>query len=146
MFDEYIVALVKNYAQPQFLEITQTVNTLSEELQILIEDYHARGQKVAIWGAGGKGLSVLAAAGISKIDLLVDGDLNKQGLFTPVSHLKVEAPSAILSEGISAVIITAMAYKEEIMRSLSDDLCFDGDIFVLGHHLHPVDNRKDLAK
>lgn len=146
MFDEYIVALVKNCAHPQFLEITQTVNTLSEELQILIDDYHARGKKVAIWGAGGKGLSVLAAAGISKIDLLVDGDPNKQGLFTPVSHLKVEAPSAILSEGISVVIITAMAYKQEIVRSLSDDLCFNGDVFVLGHHLQSVDKHKDHTK
>jgi cyclopropane fatty-acyl-phospholipid synthase-like methyltransferase len=140
MFDEYIIAVVKNYAQPQFSEIANTVNSLSAELCSFIERYHARGQKVAIWGAGGKGLSVMAAAGISEIDLLVDGDPNKQGLITPVSHLKVEAPSALLDAGVSAVIITAMAYKTEIERTLIDDLHFDGDIAVLGHQLQLLSN------
>jgi SAM-dependent methyltransferase len=140
MFDEYIIAIVRNYVHPQFSELVHTVDTLSAELRSFIERYHARGQRVAIWGAGGKGLSVLAAAGISAIDLLVDGDPNKQGLITPVSHLKVEAPSALLSAGVSAVIITAMAYKTEIERTLIDDLHFEGDIAVLGHHLQLISN------
>lgn len=140
MFDEYIIAIVRNDEHPQFAELAHTVDTLSAELRSFIDQYHDRGQKVAIWGAGGKGLSVMAAAGISAIDLLVDGDPNKQGLITPVSHLKVEAPSALLSAGVSAVIITAMAYKTEIERTLVNDLHFKGDIAVLGHHLQLISN------
>lgn len=138
MFDEYIVATVRNYTHPQFSEIVHTVDSLGAELRSFIKRYHDRGQKVAIWGAGGKGLSVMAAAGIVEIDLLVDGDPNKQGLITPVSHLKVEPPSALSEGGVAAVIITAMAYRAEIERALIDDLCFAGDIAVLGHHLQLV--------
>lgn len=146
MFDEYIVATVRNYTHPSFYDLAHTVDTLNTELRSFIDGYHAHGQKVAVWGAGGKGLSVMAAAGILEIDLLVDGDPNKQGLITPISHLQVEAPSALLDSGVSAVIITAMAYRTEIERALINDLHFGGDIAVLGHHLQLVSGTQRRVK
>ena len=83
-------------------------------------------------------MSCLAAAGISQIDLLVDSDPNKQGLITPVTHLKVEAPETLRHAHVSAVIVTAMAYKDEITRALTDDLQFKGRIAFLGRHLEVI--------
>lgn len=142
MFDEYIVAYVRSCLPLSFEYLVKTVKTLSEEVHAFIQRYRKRNQKVAIWGAGGKGLSVLAAAGISDIDLLVDADPNKLGLITPVSHLKVESPSALRHAGISAVLITAMAYRKEIVKTLVGDLDFNGDIAVLGHHIELVGNKQ----
>lgn len=142
MFDEYNVATVRKRIHPDFANVVATVESLGHELREFIQRYHASGHKVAIWGAGGKGLSVMAAAGIRNVDLLVDGDPHKQGLVTPVSHLKVESPSALIGSDIGAVIITAMAYRHEIERTLIEEYRFSGDIAVLGHHLQFVEPRK----
>lgn len=142
MFGEYNVALVRKRVHPDLSKVSSTVESLGRELREFIQRYHAEGRKVAIWGAGGKGLSVMAVAGIRDVDLLVDGDPHKQGLVTPVSHLEVESPSALIGSDVSAVIITAMAYRQEIERTLLEEYGFSGDIAVLGHHLQFVEPRK----
>jgi SAM-dependent methyltransferase len=138
MFDEYNVAIVRNVTPLDLSAVSNAVNSLGQELREFINRYHSTNRKVAIWGAGGKGLSVLAAADIGDVDLLIDSDPNKQGLITPASHLKIEAPSVLAGANIAAVIITAMAYRNEIERTLTDDFLFRGDIAVLGHHLDLV--------
>jgi SAM-dependent methyltransferase len=138
MFDEYLVAIVRNSAHPSLADIGRAIDSLGAELRAFIAAYHARGEKVAMWGAGGKGLSVLAAAGIRDIDLLVDSDPYKQGLFTPVSHLEVRSPSVLRHAKASCVIITAMAYRMEIERTLAEELDFQGDVAILGHTLQLV--------
>jgi transketolase len=142
MFDEYNVAVVRNSAHPDLTEVGQTVGSLGQELRDFIARYHLTGRKVAIWGAGGKGLSVMATAGIKNVDLLVDGDPHKQGLITPVTHLTVEAPSALGTVNVDAVIITAMAYRHEIERTLTYEYSFCGEIAVLGHNLDLVESLK----
>lgn len=139
MCDEYNVAIVRNLTAPDLSAIGETVLSLGDELRRFIAGHRRAGRKVAVWGAGGKGLSVMAAAGIGEVDLLVDGDPHKQGLFTPVSHLKVEAPGALRGADVSAVIITAMAYRNEIERTLREEFGFRGEIAVLGHHLQLAD-------
>lgn len=135
MFDEYNVALVRAVEPPSLRQVGATVDTLGTELREFIARYRMRGERVAMWGAGGKGLSVMAAAGIRDLDLLVDGDPHKQGLLTPVSHLRVEPPSRLAEGGFAAVVITAMAYRNEIEKILRDDYGFRGDVAVLGHRL-----------
>jgi SAM-dependent methyltransferase len=144
MFDEYNVAMVRKAEHPSFAQVGATVNSLGNELREFVARYRLQGKKVAMWGAGGKGLSVMAAAGIRDIDLLVDGDPYKQGLFTPVSHLKVEPPAMLASGEFAAVIITAMAYRNEIEQTLIDDYRFQGDIAILGHHLELSQPRKTI--
>jgi SAM-dependent methyltransferase len=135
MFDEYIVAYVRRFEHPALDDIAATVHLLGDDLRRYVADCHAASRKVAIWGAGGKGLSVMASAGISDVDLLVDSDPVKQGLVAPVTHLRVEPPQALARHGIDAVIVTARAYKNEILRTLREDLGFRGEIAVLGHRL-----------
>jgi hypothetical protein len=81
----------------------------------------------------------MASAGIADVDLLVDSDPVKQGLVTPVTHLRVESPQALAHHGIDAVIVTAMAYKNEILRTLREYLGFRGEVIVLGHRLERVE-------
>jgi SAM-dependent methyltransferase len=141
MFDEYVVAYLRNRALPDLADVAGTATTLGEELREFIRGIQSRGEKVAVWGAGGKGLASLAAGGIAQVDLLVDSDRNKQGLFTPVTHLEVKPPDALRGGDVAAVIVTAMAYKDEITRMLREDLRFSGAIAYLGRRLevsHPV--------
>lgn len=145
MFDEYVVAHVRNAGHPDLGEIAGTASSLAQELRSFIGAHRARGEKVAVWGAGGKGLVSLATAGIMEIDLLVDSDPNKLGLLTPVTHLQVQAPEALREAGCAAIIVTAMAYKAEITRTLTDELGFRGRIVYLGHHLELLDGTPALS-
>lgn len=142
MFDEYNIAIVRNPEPDPFSTMQETVSTLGNEINSFISEYTRRGSKVAIWGAGGKGLSVMAAAGIDKDVILVDSDPYKQGMYTPVSHLKVESPDVLRGAGVAAIIITAMAYRYEITHILKTEYRFDGDIAVLGHHLEIIPKEK----
>lgn len=140
MFDEYDTAIVRYVPVPSLSGIQRTVDTLGQQLRNFVADQRAAGRKVAIWGAGGKGLSVLASAGITDVDLLVDSDPNKQGLFTPVSHLRVQAPSTLPVSDIGAVVITALAYRHEVERSLREALGFRGVIALLGQQLEVIED------
>jgi SAM-dependent methyltransferase len=139
MYDEYVVAYVINTAHPDLAQIAATAGSLAQELRSFVAGHHERGNKVAVWGAGGKGLVSLATAGLDDVDLLVDSDPNKLGLLTPVSHLEVQSPEALRTAGCAAVVVTAMAYKEEVTRTLIEDLGFSGQIAYLGHHLEFLD-------
>lgn len=138
MFDEYLVAIMRKASHPGLADIQQTVNSLSEEMRTFIEGMHNQGKKVAIWGAGGKGLSALAAAGIEIVDLLVDSDPHKHGLLTPVSHLLVQSTEKIVDPDIGAVIVTALAYRNEIEKTLRETLKFTGSLAFLGRKLEVV--------
>jgi SAM-dependent methyltransferase len=135
MFDEYNVALVRAVNPPSLGGIQRASSDLGDDLRRFVLDQHAKGKKVAVWGAGGKGLSVLASAGIDDLDLLIDSDPHKQGRYTPVSHVLVQEPTPQSIREVDAIIITAMAYRNEIEAMLRGPYGFEGTIAVLGHRL-----------
>jgi D-arabinose 1-dehydrogenase-like Zn-dependent alcohol dehydrogenase len=108
------------------------VDSLRSEIRAFVSDCTAKGQKVAIWGAGGKGLSMLAAADLNGLQLLVDSDPGKVGLYTPVSHLVVSPPEQIAAQNIDAVIVMAPAYEREIAANLRSRHAFAGTIVLAG--------------
>ncbi len=135
MFDEYNVALVRAVNPPSLDGIQRTSSDLADDLRRFVLDQHEDGKKVAVWGAGGKGLSVLASAGIDDLDLLIDSDPHKHGRYTPVSHVLVQEPTPQSIREVDAIIITAMAYRNEIEAMLRGRYGFEGTIAVLGHRL-----------
>ena len=139
MFDEYNVALVRAIDGPDLSGIQQASGELAADLREFVQERHARGERVAVWGAGGKGLSVLASAGIESLDLLVDSDTGKQGRYTPVSHFLVEAPTLENLGAVGAIVITAMAYRKEIEAQLRSRYGFKGTVAVLGHRLEVLE-------
>lgn len=135
MFEEYNIVLVQAVSSPSLAKLQQALSDLSGDLSELLSEKQRKGEKVCVWGAGGKGLSVLAATGVDSIDLLVDSDPFKQGLYTPVSHLRVEKPSTQNLSSMDCVVITAMAYRHEIERDLRSVYGFKGTIAVIGNRL-----------
>ena len=135
MFDEYNVLLVQAVQLPSLTDVQQAVSDLGGDLRAFLVEERRQGRKVCIWGAGGKGLSVLATTGIDSVDLMVDSDPFKQGLYTPVSHLLVDRPTREALSAIDVVVITAMAYRQEIERDLRSVYGFKGRVAVIGHRL-----------
>jgi SAM-dependent methyltransferase len=129
---ESLRALVRWPGLPGFDGLAQRAVSLRADIARFVARCGAEGKRVAAWGAGGKGLSMLAVADLEGISLLVDADPGKLGLFTPASHLRVESPAELAAQGIGAIIVMAPAYEREIAARLRDELGFQGDIVLAG--------------
>jgi SAM-dependent methyltransferase len=132
MNGEYLQAVVRVDAGRDFESLQRAVSQVSAGLRDLLESCAADGRRVAAWGSGAKGLTSLAAAGASGIRYVIDSDPYKQGRLTPATHLPVVGPDQLASDPVDVVILTALAYRDEIVAQLRGPLGFDGTIAVLG--------------
>lgn len=132
MNGEYNVAIVKVPEKDNFENLEIGLDTLKNKFNALISSELGRGRRVAIWGAGGKGLSIMAAVGLSGISYVVDSDANKHNLYTPVSHLPIYPPRQLLDDPVDTLILTALAFKKEILDQVRNEIGFTGKIIVIG--------------
>jgi SAM-dependent methyltransferase len=140
MSDEYLIAYVGLRGQDshRLSELQTQLDRLGRKLGAYIDGCRRANKRIGIWGAGGKGLNLLAAARVHDVEVLVDGDPHKEGLITPVTHLRVEAPRRLLERKVDVVIVTAPAYRNEIVKELRTELGFVGEIVVITEDLEAV--------
>jgi SAM-dependent methyltransferase len=132
MGGEFLQALVRVDAGRDFGALQGSVSQVARELRALLDSYAASGRRAAAWGSGAKGLASLAAAGAEGLAYVIDSDPHKQGRLTPITHLPVVAPERLREEPVDLVVLTALAYRDEIIAQLRGPLGFRGTIAVLG--------------
>ena len=132
MNGEYLQAVVRVDDGRDLASLQRAVSDVSGALRELLADCAANGRRVAAWGSGAKGLTSLAAAGAEGIRYVVDSDPYKQGRLTPATHLPVVGPERLADDPVDVVILTALAYRDEIVAQLRGPLGFTGTIAVLG--------------
>lgn len=135
MGGEYLQALVRVDAGRDLSTLQRAVDSVSEQLRRLLGDHAAGGGRAAVWGSGAKGLASLAQAGGEGIAYVIDSDPHKQGRLTPVTHLPVVAPEHLRADPVQLVVLTAVAYRDEIIAELRGRLEFRGTIAVLASPL-----------
>lgn len=139
MGGEYLEAWVRVDEGRDLDALAASVGTLTADLSALLADTAASGRRVAVWGSGAKGIAALAVAGAGAgaggIAYVVDSDPYKQGLRTPVTHLPIRPPEHLLRDPVDVVVLTALAYRDEILGRLRGELGFRGAIAVLGRRL-----------
>ncbi|MBS38992.1 MAG: hypothetical protein CMO26_24105 [Thiotrichales bacterium] len=113
------------------IETTVAVRSFMEECRQL-------GCRVAVWGAGGKGVCALAVTQIDDFAYIVDSDPRKQGLYLPVSHYCVYPPSRLNEDPVDVVLVTALAHIDEIARELRELYGFSGVAVALGRAIQQV--------
>lgn len=138
MNGEFNVALVRVATELGFAGFDDHVASLLRELQAWVHGFQQSGRRVAVWGSGGKGLAAMAAAGLRDIPYVLDSDPHKQGLFTPVGHFPIMPPEHLARDPVDALVLTALAYKDEILRDLRGRLQFQGPVATLGTRLEIV--------
>jgi SAM-dependent methyltransferase len=133
MDDEYNVAIVQLRVPQDFGQILVHRHTLVAHITKLVQDKTQH--RIAMWGAGAKGLSILAAMADDKVvlDMVVDSDPNKLGRYTPISEILVQDPENLVSENIDAVIISAIAYESAIINKLQH-MAYSGEIYLIRSH------------
>ncbi len=86
----------------------------------LLNDPANRAGGTAAWGAGSRGVAMLAGLGMPKetFSYVVDSDANKNGRFLPVVHLPVYPPARLLQDPVAGVLVTSYTYFDEILAQL----------------------------
>ncbi|MFH1450802.1 MAG: class I SAM-dependent methyltransferase [archaeon] len=145
---EHIIAFVKKQEPGSIApekpreglgSLSDWVRPLTKRINEFVQDNLSQNKRVALWGAGNEGISLLAVTGVKGIAYVVDSASYKQGRFTPVSHLPVVPPSALQTDPVSALIIAAPRYYHEIVKQVKQDIKFKGTVALLeGNHLKEV--------
>lgn len=87
------------------------------------------GMRIALWGAGGRGSSFLAAVDPDRryVDFAVDVNPSRQGCFLPITGHRVHPPEALESPGCDITLISNATYEQEI-REAARALGFTGEV------------------
>jgi hypothetical protein len=95
-----------------------------------LTDWGQRQYKIALWGAGMRGINFLSAFPLhDTITLVLDINPHRQGKFLPISGFQVQAPEALQHESIDVLIISNATYQNEIMEH-AGELGFKGEFAV----------------
>lgn len=127
MHDEYNVVIVELRAAVDFCDLVNTRVSLVQQIDDLLQ----RPERTAVWGAGAKGLSILALIDSPRLCAVVDSDPNKIGKYTPISECLIQDPTHIIDRQIDVVIITAVAYQHMIVEKLHS-MDYQGKIYLIG--------------
>ena len=78
------------------------------------------GQVVVAYGASARSSTVLNACGLSNehIKSIADGNVRKQGLFTPGTRIPIEAPATTMARKPDVVLLLAFNFRSEIEEML----------------------------
>ena len=131
MDGEYNEAWIRRTEAPDLEAIRLAAGAIAGAFGAFLSAEAARSRKVAVWGAGAKGVLTLAMVDAASVAYLIDSDPVKHGRYTPVSHLEVLPPQKLAESPVNTVIITALAYRDEISRDLRERYGFAGKIACL---------------
>lgn len=102
------------------------------ELRTALQADLDAGKRIAVWGAGGRGISLLAQLnlGPEQIAYVIDSSPLKQGKYTPTSNIVVRGPKALIDDPVDVVMVTPVNYAPEIMASLTSEFGFTKEVIL----------------
>jgi C-methyltransferase C-terminal domain/Methyltransferase domain len=107
-----VVALARTYGE----HVAGVVDRWKSDIGKVRDD----GGKVAIWGAGSKGVSFLSNIGPGNISIAVDINPRKAGKFMPGTAQEVIVPEDLPEAGPALVVAMNEIYLDEIAAQLSE--------------------------
>lgn len=87
--------------------------------------------KVAIFGAGHRTLTLLSMGNLNNFSYIVDSCSFKQNKFSPLTHIKIVNPQHLLEEKVNALIIAVPGIFPKDVIKLIDSMNIKTDIYLL---------------
>lgn len=112
-------------------EVASLVAGFREHYDAKVRDWNERlaeaaaaGRKLAVWGAGSKGVTFLNVMSDTRaVHAVIDINARKQGRFTPGTGHEVCAPEALAAMGIDTVLVMNPLYADEIAQQAAAAGC-----------------------
>jgi hypothetical protein len=108
------------------------VEALRGELLALLKRLKAEGKRVAAYGASAKGSTLLNYFGIgsSSIEYVVDRSTEKQGRYTPGTHLHILPPERLKSDRPDYLLLLSWNFLDEILAQQAEYRARGGKFIV----------------
>ena len=137
---EFIVVYFCKNAMASIEGFAQDFNAYRAQFRSTLDDLKRRGKRTAIWGAGGKGNAVLSVCDVRHDDIVfvIDSAPHKIGKYTIGSHFPIVSPDTLRADRPDAIIISAMAFSEEIRKILKEKYAYAGEVYVISPMLRRV--------
>ena len=124
-----ISAYVKKRQKTNLFNLNENFSRLKANIDQYVDSIVSGGGKVAVWGAGHQGFTILSTAGLGdKIEYIIDSAPFKQGKYSPATHVPIVPLSHYFSNKVDAIIIVAPGYTDEIFDIILKNC--DNDIKV----------------
>ena len=112
------------------LNFAQNFTGWRDDLKKIHQSIKGNGGRIAVWGAGARGLAVLSGLELSEgfFEYAIDSDKNKYGKYLPATYLEVLPPEQLISDPVDCVLVTSYTYFDEICRQLHQFRKYGGKI------------------
>jgi hypothetical protein len=116
-----------------YRRFAQEVERSLRHFQEFVRTECSHGQRLAGYGAGGRGITTLAMSGIGSEEMAYLCDMNSSihGRYTPKSHLPLVGPEHLLEDWVNEVIVFSFGYMQEIATELSEYTAQGGKLISL---------------
>lgn len=117
--DYIICSIVQKRKTIDVSAFNASMNESLDRIKNIVDGFS--GKNVAVWGAGHQALTLLALANLGdKIKCVIDSAPFKQNKLTPVTSIPIYSPDCIEKLGITAVVILAGSYSEEVLKTINN--------------------------
>lgn len=102
------------------LKLKDNYLKMSEKINEFTDSIKSQQKSLALFAAGHKGLALAATSSLgSASSYIIDSSPKKQGLFSPVSHLRIVPPEYFFSEPVDVILITEPGFIPEIKKVIA---------------------------
>ncbi|HXM81121.1 MAG TPA: class I SAM-dependent methyltransferase [Burkholderiales bacterium] len=110
----------------------ERVEALRVKLRALLSRLKSEGKRVAAYGASAKGSTLLNYFGIgaAELEYVVDRSTEKQGRFTPGTHLRILPPAQLLADQPDYVLLLTWNFMDEIAAQQAEYRARGGKFIV----------------
>jgi hypothetical protein len=115
-----------------YAQFAARVETLKQDLRVLLANLKDKGALIAAYGASAKGSTLLNYFGIGEetLEFVADRSTVKQGLYTPGTHLPISAPERLLADMPDYVVLLTWNFADEILQQQADYRAGGGKFIV----------------
>ena len=113
--------IVRKRKKMELGTILTSYENIKEQFEKLLDGYQKAGKRVALWGASHQGFTIASSLKLNgKIEYIVDSAPFKQNKYAPASHIRIVSPEIFQQDTVSAVIIVAPGYSDEIKNRIQE--------------------------
>jgi SAM-dependent methyltransferase len=107
----------ESLAAEKLEQFARRTYSIRDDLRELVFRMHAKGERIAAYGATAKGATLLNFCGLNRHDVYACADSTaiKQGLYIPGTGIQIVAEDLLLREPPEFFLLTAWNYKNELM-------------------------------